>query len=199
MSAPVVLGIAGSPRRYGSSDRLLEAALEGAKAAGARTERFVAAQANMRPCLGCNACSLTGECVQHDGGPAFYATLDRADAIIVASPVYFASVPAVLKICYDRLQPYWARTYVLKQPPPERRPGAFLLVRNAGDPYGFTGTEHTTRSVFAVLGIDVLGAVKVEGVDSGADLAARPEALEQAETLGRAVGAEATVRGRQRS
>lgn len=193
--SPLVLGIAGSPRRYGNSDRLLDAALEGAKSVGARTERIVASQTNMRPCLGCNACSLSGECIQHDGGEAFYRALDAADAIIISSPVFFASVPAVLKTCYDRLQPYWARAHVLRLPPPPRRPGGFLLARSGGDPYGFTGAEHTTRSVFAVLGVDVLGDVKVEGVDSAGDLVGKhPEALEQAALLGRAIAEEAKRR-----
>lgn len=193
---PLVLGIAGSPRRFGNSDRLLDAALAAAEEAGARTERIVASQANMKPCLGCNACSLSGTCIQHDGGEAFYRILDAADAIIISSPVFFASVPAVLKILYDRLQPYWARTHVLRQPRPPRRPGAILLAGGGGDPYGFTGADHTTRSVLAVLGIDVLGEVTVEGVDSAGDLLARhPEALEEAAALGCEVAEEAKRRG----
>jgi multimeric flavodoxin WrbA len=192
---PLVVGIAGSPRRFGNSDRLLDAALAAAEEAGARTERIVASQANMKPCLGCNACSLSGTCIQRDGGDAFYRAIDAADAIIIASPVFFASVPAVLKILYDRLQPYWAQTHVLGQPRPPRRPGAILLAGGGGDPYGFTGADHTTRSVLAVLGIDVLGEVTVEGVDSAGDLLAKhPEALEEAAALGREVAEEAKRR-----
>jgi NAD(P)H-dependent FMN reductase len=191
----LVLGIAGSPRRYGNSDRLLDAALKGAEAAGAATERIVAAQANLRPCSGCDACALSGSCVERDGGPALYAALDRADGIIVASPVYFASVPAVLKILYDRMQPYWARSHRLGQRPVSRRPGAILLVRGGGDPYGFTGAEHTTRSVFAVLGIDVLGVVTVEGVDAAADVLERSDALAAAAALGRDVAEAASRTG----
>lgn len=191
---PLVLGIAGSPRRHGNSDLLLDAALRGAEGAGARTRRLIASAANLRPCLGCNACSLTGECVQHDGGPAVYAAIDEADAIIVASPVFFATVPGVLKVLYDRMQPYWARRYVLKQPVPRRRPGGMLLVRAGGDPFGFSGASDATQSVFAVLGIDCLGEVLVEGADSAGDLAERADVLEEAEALGRAVALEAEQR-----
>jgi NAD(P)H-dependent FMN reductase len=194
VSAPVVLGIAGSPRRHGNSDRLLEAALAGARDAGAETQLFVASAAVMRPCTGCNSCALTGECVLHDGGSAFYAALDRADALIVASPVYFATVPAVLKIAIDRLQPYWARRYALGMPPGPRRPGAILLARSGGDPFGFSAAEATIASAFAVLGIDIVGDVKVEGVDSPADLGEHAEALQDARSLGRAVAAEAARR-----
>ena len=194
MSAPIVLGIAGSPRRHGNSDRLLEAALAGAREAGAETTTLIAADAALEPCQGCNACSLTGECMLGDGGRGLYAALDAADALVVASPVYFATVPAVLKILIDRLQPYWARTYALGQPRPARRPGAILLARSGGDPYGHSAAEATIRSALAVLDIDVLGQVVAEGVDGPADLGGRSDILEEAGALGRHVAEEAARR-----
>lgn len=193
---PIVLGIAGSPRRHGNSDRLLDAALEGAREAGAETRILVAADASLKHCLGCNACSLTGECIQHDGGPAVHAAIDSADAIIVATPVYFAGVPGVLKVLIDRMQPYWARRYVLKQPRQARRPGAILLARGGGDPYGFEHAEATVRSVLAVLDIDVLGAVHAAEVDGAGDLAAHPDLLGEARALGVDVAREAIERAR---
>jgi len=196
--APVVLGIAGSPRRHGNSDRLLDAALAGAKAAGAEVRTLVAANAALKHCLGCNACALTGECIQHDGGPAVYEAIDAADGIIVASPVYFAGVPSVLKTLLDRMQPYWARTYVLKRPRPGRRPGAVLLARGGGDPYGSEHAEATVRSVLAVLDIDVLGVVRAVGVDGPGEVEAHPEPIEEARALGAQVAAEAARRTRQR-
>ncbi|MRR12970.1 flavodoxin family protein, partial [bacterium] len=146
-------------------------------------------------CRGCNACSTDGVCIQRDAGDEVYAALDSADGIIIASPVYFATVPGVLKVLYDRMQPYWARTHVLKQPRPPRRPGAILLVRAGGDPYGFDAAEATTRSVMAVLGIDVLGAVRVHGVDAPSDLeTTHPLEYEAALRLGAQVAEEAARR-----
>ena len=194
VARPLVLGIAGSPRRFGNSDRLLDAALAGARAGGAETRRLVAGDFGMRPCQGCNACSLTGECVLRDGGRAFYDALDSADGIIVSSPVFFATVPAVLKILYDRVQPYWARTNVLGQQAPPRRPGGILLARSGGDPFGYSAAEATTRSVFAVLAIDVVGVVVAEGVDGPADLASGSPALADAEALGRCIAEAAAPR-----
>ncbi len=191
---PIVLGIAGSPRRHGNSDRLLEAALAGVREAGAEARTLVASEAGLSACLGCNACSLDGECVQRDGGPALYEAVDAAHAIIVATPVYFASVPGPLKTLIDRMQPYWARTHVLGLPRPDRRPGAILLARGGGDPYGFDSAEATVRSAFAVLGIDVLGVVRATGVDAPGDVADHGEALAQARQLGSEVAAEAASR-----
>jgi len=191
---PLVLGIAGSPRRGGNSDTRLKAALEGAAIAGARTQTLVAADAGLAPCRGCNDCSEAGECILADGWQDVFATLDSADAIVVASPVYFATVPATLKILYDRMQPYWARTHVLDRPRPPRRPGAVLLARSGGDPYGFEAAEATTRSVMAVLGVDVLDGMKASGVDAPGDIAHRLHALEGARILGSAVALEAARR-----
>lgn len=192
---PLVLGIAGSPRRNGNSDRLLAAALEAAREAGARTETLVAARSGVNPCRGCNACSRDGVCIQRDGGDALYAAIDSADAIIIASPVYFATVPGVLKVLFDRMQPYWARTHVLKQPRPPRRPGGILLVRAGGDPYGFEHADAPTRSVLAVLGIDVLGEVRILGADVPSDLAeTHPAEYDAARQLGAQIAEEAARR-----
>ena len=194
---PLVLGIAGSPRRGGNSDTLLAAALAGAAEAGAVTDTLVAADLGLAPCRGCNTCSRTGECILGDPWRDVFARIDRADALIVASPVYFATVPAVLKTLYDRLQPYWARTHVLGHERPVRRPGAILLVRAGGDPYGFDAAEATTRSVLAVLGVDVLDALKVAGLDAAGDAEQRPPAIAGARVLGTAVALEAIRRGAQ--
>ncbi|MHB1136525.1 MAG: flavodoxin family protein [Coriobacteriia bacterium] len=194
--APLILGIAGSPRRSGNSDTLLAAALEGAEQAGAQTRTLVAANTGMGPCLGCNDCAATGECIRPDGWRDVFAELDAADGIIVASPVYFATVPGVLKVLYDRMQPYWARTHRLGRPRPPRRPGAVLLARAGGDPYGFDAAEATTRSVLAVLDVDVLDVLKVSGLDAPADASGRPHALTGARVLGSAVALDA-IRRRQ--
>jgi multimeric flavodoxin WrbA len=193
MSAPRLLGIAGSPRRDGSSDRLLDACLAGAEESGATVDRLVVATAGISPCRGCNACSADGRCVVADGMQAAYSLLDAADAIVVASPVYFATVPAVLKALYDRCQPYWARRYVLHQPIVRRRPGALLLAGGGGDPFGDACAATTTRSVFAVLGLDYAHELTVRA-DRPADVVAQPGELERAREVGAALAADAADR-----
>lgn len=191
---PLILGVAGSPRRSGNSDTLLSAALEGAAEAGAHTSTLVAARAGLAPCLGCNECAATGECIRSDAWREVFARIDGADGIIVSSPVYFATVPGVLKVLYDRMQPYWARTHRLGRPRPPRRPGAVLLVRAGGDPYGFDAAEATTRSVLAVLDVDVIDVLKVTGLDAPTDAARRPDALAAARSLGGEIAREAVRR-----
>lgn len=182
--AGYVLGVAGSPRRHGNSEQLLDACLSGAREAGAQVSRLVAADARIAPCRGCNACSSTGACVVHDGMDDVYPLLDGAAAIVVATPVFFATVPAVLKALYDRLQPYWARRDVLGQDKPQERPGAILVVRSGGDPYGYECAVTTTRSALSVLGVRLREPVVAEGVDSPSEIGRHPEILERARALG---------------
>lgn len=180
-----VLGIAGSPRRGGNSERLLDACLAGAAAAGAGTFKLVLTDYGIAACRGCNACSQTGECVIRDRMREVYAMLDSASAVVVATPVYFATVPAGLKALYDRCQPYWARRYDLGLAAPERRPGGLLVVRGGGDPFGYECAVQPTRSVFAVLGLDMAEPVVVEGVDSPSEIGRHPEGLSAAGDLGK--------------
>jgi multimeric flavodoxin WrbA len=190
---PRVLGLAGSPRRNGNSDRLLDECLAGARAAGAETDLLVVSAAGIAACRGCNECSSAGECTVRDGMQDVYPRLDAADAIAVASPVYFATVPASLKALYDRCQPYWARRYVLGQPIVRRRPGALLLVGGGGDPYGHECAATTTRSVFAVLGVDYSAELAIRA-DSPSDAAASPEALARAGEIGEGLARDAAER-----
>ena len=118
----------------------------GVESAGGLPTKLVAFDADVLPCRGCNACSKTGRCVQRDEMDDIYAELDAADAIVVATPVFFATVPAVLKLIIDRCQPYWARRYVLGEPERSpKRPGAILVVGGGGDPFGTTCARHADQ------------------------------------------------------
>ena len=112
---PRVLCIAGSPRRHGNSERLLDALIQGVNNSGGLAEKLVVVDYGIAPCRGCHSCSRTGQCVIEDRMNDVFPLIDGADAIVVSSPVYFATVPAVLKALYDRCQPYWARRYVLER------------------------------------------------------------------------------------
>ena len=181
-----VLCISGSPRRHGNSDALLDALVAGVEAAGGEPVRLVAAQAGANPCRGCNACSRDGRCIQRDGMDAVYELIDSADAVAVATPVFFASVPGVLKVLLDRFQPYWARRYVLGEPrPAHTRPGAILVVGGGGDPFGPGCATTAVKSAFAAIAVDSGTVLEVTGPDQPGDIASDAAALSRAQELGR--------------
>jgi NAD(P)H-dependent FMN reductase len=124
-----------------------------------------------------------------------YDQLDAADAIAIATPVFFATVPAVLKMLMDRCQPYWARRHVLHEPPPAvRRPGAILVVGGGGDPFGTGCALNPIKSVFAVLSVSADRVIEVVGPDRLGDIVAEPDALTRAEQAGRDLVGEVRIR-----
>ena len=75
--------------------KLLTAAMEAAKQAGAETEIIDTIKMDIRHCIGCGACSRmlqSGkgqiQCIQKDDYEALSDAVLAADAIIVAAPVY---------------------------------------------------------------------------------------------------------------
>jgi len=190
--SPRVLCIAGSPRRRGNSDRLLDALAEGVVQEGGDAIRLVVADAGISPCRGCHRCSADGKCVVKDGMEDVYRLLDSADAFAVATPVFFATVPATLKMMLDRCQPYWARRYVLGEPAASRkRPGAVLVVGGGGDPFGSACAVTPVRSVFGVLGVSADHVLEVVGPDSPRDIERYTDELAQATAIGRELSSKA--------
>jgi multimeric flavodoxin WrbA len=99
-----IVGIYGSPRKGGNTDRMMDAFLEGALEAGASVERVYVRRLKMQGCVGCGGCDETGACVVDDGMQPVYPLLEAADGVVVASPIYFYNVTGQLKLLIDRCQ-----------------------------------------------------------------------------------------------
>jgi len=97
-----VLGISGSPRKDGNTEILLREALRAAEQAGCETRAFLLSEKTVAPCKACGGCFQSGACVLQDDMQELYALMERADAVIWASPVYFGDVAAQLKCVMDR-------------------------------------------------------------------------------------------------
>jgi multimeric flavodoxin WrbA len=74
-----------------------------AKEAGCDTEMFLMSEKHVAPCDACRTCFETGSCVVQDDMQDLYEMLERADGIIIGSPVYFGSVSAQGKAVMDRM------------------------------------------------------------------------------------------------
>lgn len=128
---PLILAVAGSPRRGGNTETLLQAAVQGATEEGARVEWVRPNLMKFVACQHCGGCSATGVCVVKDDMQAVYDLIERMDGMILASPIYFGSVTAQVKALIDRGQALWVRKYLLHRPLPDDgkpRPLLFLSV-----------------------------------------------------------------------
>lgn len=104
-----ILLIAGSPRKGGNSDLLCDAFMNGAREAGHAVEKIYVQDMKINGCMACYGCLSTGKCVQKDDMDTVIDKMIKADAIVLATPVYFYSLSGQLKIFIDRVLPRYTQ------------------------------------------------------------------------------------------
>ena len=139
----LIVGISGSPKTGDSNTRfLLQKALEAAsdelsnnKTGQATTLLLDINDYEIRHCTGCDSCVRKKPCPEseYDDMIKIEETLLQADAIIIAAPSYFTSVPGVLKDFMDRSRS-------VKMQNNKLRDKLFSAITYAGLRYG--GQEH---------------------------------------------------------
>ena len=194
-----VLGLAGSGRRGGNTETLLDWCLAAAAEEGAEVTKFRLCDLALHGCRGCEACSRDGVCVVKDDMHLLYPHLQGADSVVLAAPVYSMGVPAVPKMVIDRCQPFWALKYVLKQPVtdprgPERL-GSFLSCAGTSFDYSFEGSRLVMQTFWHMLEVSPAGDLLCPGVDAKGEIREHPEARQVAEDIGRRLGRVRPSRG----
>ena len=112
-----VLAFAGSPRRFGNSETLLDWTLASmAEEQDVIIEKVPLTDANVNPCRGCNACEKLNKCVQRDGMDILHNKIIEADCIVLSSPIFCMGLCSQVKALVDRAQVFRSRKYVLKLP-----------------------------------------------------------------------------------
>jgi multimeric flavodoxin WrbA len=188
-----ILAIAGSARRGGNSDTILDAAVEVMEGRGADVERIIPRRLmdDITPCRSCWGCWETGQCVVQDHMQELYLRFSEVDHILVCSPVYFTSIPGHLKVLIDRFQCFWVRTFRMGEGPEPRRRGMFLSVGAMEREEYFQCCQKVIGSWFACLNMKTTVSEFFPGLDAKEDIHERPDYLETArraadEFMGRA-------------
>jgi multimeric flavodoxin WrbA len=107
-----VIAFNGSPRKKWNTATLLEKAMEGAASHGAKTELIHLYGLNFKGCISCFACKTKGgksygRCAVKDDLTPVFKKIEKADAIILGSPIYFGTVSGEMKSFLERLMfPY---------------------------------------------------------------------------------------------
>lgn len=98
-----ILLLTGSPRRKGNSDLMAEAFIESATHAGHTVTVFETATKHINACRACDACFSKGKaCVFNDDFNELALLLEKSDAIVFCTPLYWYSFPAQLKAAIDK-------------------------------------------------------------------------------------------------
>lgn len=98
-----ILLINGSPRRNGNTAAALAEMVRVFEAEGFETETVQIGAEAIRGCVACGGCGRLGKCVFDDAVNAIAPKFEAADALIVGTPVYYASANATLTALLDRL------------------------------------------------------------------------------------------------
>lgn len=97
-----ILAICASPRENGNTERYLNVALKQAAELGAETALLWLGDKALKGCRGCYGCVSAKACVVEDDFQAIFKKICEADAILLGSPVYHASITSELKAVLDR-------------------------------------------------------------------------------------------------
>lgn len=101
-----VLGIVGSPHNNGNTSYLVNYALDVINQEDDfEVELITLGDKNINYCIGCDKCKKSNRCVIDDDMQKLTSKVEKADALIVGSPVYFGDMSGQLKTFIDRLRP----------------------------------------------------------------------------------------------
>lgn len=180
-----VLGIMGSPRIKGNTDLLLDEALKGAESGGAVVEKIAADRLKIGPCREIYHCLEDGTCPIKDDMQGIYPEILAADAIIVASPIFFYTVSPQTLAIISRCQAIWARKYVLKNLDVPIKRGAFIGVGATKGAKLFDGPRLTIKYFFQAINAEYKEELLIRGVDKRGEIKDHPEHLAAAYELGK--------------
>ena len=96
------IGIVGSPRKNGNTEILTQHTLKAIEEEPLDIELIRLAGLDIQPCNACMVCQSEEQCPIEDDLFPLYTKLKEAEAVILASPVYFGSASAQLKALMER-------------------------------------------------------------------------------------------------
>ena len=98
-----VLILNGSPRVDGNTTIAVNEMVKVFETEGIETQIMQIGSQAIRGCIACGSCAKNGKCVFDDAVNEAAQIFEKADGLVVASPVYYASANATLIACLDRL------------------------------------------------------------------------------------------------
>jgi len=181
-----VIILLGSPRKKGNSALLAAEAARGARAAGATAKTIYLHGLDIRPCTACNACQKKNAkgCVIADDMRELYPKLQAADALLLATPVYWFTMSAQMKLWLDRC-------YALITPEGHALSGkkiGIVLTYGAPDVFSSGGVNalRTFQDAFNFVGAKIVGMLYASAWQAG-EVKKNRALLKQARDLGKSL------------
>lgn len=184
MSEISVVVVTSSPRKSANSTILADQAIKGIQAYGATVDILDLKTLNIQACTACDACqsATDKDCILKDDMQAVYPKLRNAQAILLASPIYWFDVSAQLKLFIDR------GFYALNGPQGhvlQGKPVGVILTYGDTDPFtsGAINALRSFQDMFRFIGAPIIGSVYGTAGSPG-DVLKQQTLLDQAYQLG---------------
>lgn len=162
---PLMLVLFSSPRKNGYTQKLLNSFLN---AVGDKYDvKIIDCYKLMpKPCIHCGSCEQSDRCI-FDDLDEYDKLLNRAELLVLASPVYNLSVPSPLKALIDRSQRYFSKRFSLGIKPPVKthKKAILLLTCGSDDKSGFDIIEKQLSRMFTIINTKLYGKVYMPRTD----------------------------------
>ena len=153
-----VLLINGSPRVNGNTSIALREMENVFVEEGIEVETVQVGSAAVRGCTACGYCAKNGKCVFDDIVNETAPKLEECDAVVVASPVYYASANSTLTAFLDRL-------FYSSKVDKRMKVGASVAVARRG---GLSSTFDQLNKYFTISGMPIASSQYWNSVHGGA-------------------------------
>lgn len=182
-STDMIVILKASPRAGSNSSRLAEELAASARQAGGSVKEFGLHGMDLRACDGCDSCQHPqgSGCVIDDDMQLIYPFLKLASALVLATPVYWFTFSAQLKLAIDRF-------YALESPGGHGLKGkdmVLVLTYGDDDPYtsGAVNAIRSFQDMCRYTGSPVAGILYGTASAQG-EMESQTELLAQARALG---------------
>jgi len=185
-----ILGVGGSPRKSGNSDILLKSILKGAEREGVETESVQLRDYDFKPCIGCERCRKDLICTGlNDGMTLLYPKLIESRGLILASPIHWYYVTAMMKAFIDRLYCFFdwpsgrGANWRCRLDNQDRKM-VLAVVYEQHSPKGMGTTLESMHQCMEDLCIEVVDEMAVGSTFAVGEIKKNSKALSQAEAIG---------------
>ncbi|HOW34993.1 MAG TPA: flavodoxin family protein [Candidatus Omnitrophota bacterium] len=131
-----IIAIIGSYRKNGITEQIADAVLEGAREKGAQIEKVYLLDKHIEFCTNCRSCckenlaAKRAACIIKDDMGELLDKIDAADGVILASPINFYTITALMKRFVERLivYAYWPWEQAAPKPRVKKSPDKRAIV-----------------------------------------------------------------------
>jgi len=167
------------PRKNGNTETLAQAFIEGAEAVGHKAALFKTRNKKLISCTACDTCFSKGAaCTKQDDFNEVAPLIEKADVLVLATPLYWFSFSSQIKIIIDKMYSF----NVGKKPLPIKE-AVLLVCAENDDEKDFEGIIKSYELILNYKNWKNAGVLTVPNVNKAGDIN-KTDALERARKMG---------------